>query len=61
AERMRDFAQILHASPAVDPAGKVIVPGEIELAKMRRYQAEGVPVAEETLALLRRHASSAPT
>lgn len=56
ADRMRDFAQILHASPAVDPVGKVIVPGEIELEKLRRHRADGVPVAEETLELLRRHA-----
>ena len=59
ADRMRDFAQILHDSPSVDPAGKVIVPGEIELAKMQRQKTEGIEIAEETLKLLRTHAAAA--
>ena len=38
-ERMRDFAQILHASPAAEEGKPVIVPGEIELRNMARQRA----------------------
>lgn len=56
AERMNDFAAILHASPAADPARPVIQPGEIELAKLARQRAHGIEVAADVLALLRQHA-----
>lgn len=55
-ERMNDFAAILHASPAADPARPVIQPGEIELAKLARQRAHGIEVAADVLALLRQHA-----
>ncbi|WP_373980071.1 Ldh family oxidoreductase [Achromobacter sp. JD417] len=55
-ERMNDFAAILHASPAADPARPVIQPGEIELAKLARQRAQGIEVAADVLALLRQHA-----
>ncbi|CAB3660916.1 Ldh family oxidoreductase [Achromobacter dolens] len=56
AERMNDFAAILHGSPAADPARPVIQPGEIELAKLARQRAHGIEVAADVLALLRQHA-----
>ncbi|MFY2055756.1 Ldh family oxidoreductase [Achromobacter xylosoxidans] len=56
AERMNDFAAILHASSAADPARPVIQPGEIELAKLARQRAHGIEVAADVLALLRQHA-----
>ncbi len=56
AERMNDFAAILHASPAANPARPVIQPGEIELAKLARQRAHGIEVAADVLALLRQHA-----
>lgn len=59
AERMRDFAAILHASPPAEPGRPVIVPGEIELGKLRRQRAEGITLDASTGALLRRHAANA--
>ena len=58
--RMRDFADILHASAPADPAQKVIVPGEIELGKMRRQRQEGVVLDATTYQLLRQHAARVP-
>ena len=55
--RMRDFAGILHDSPPSDPAGKVIVPGEIELGKMRRQRREGVVLDPATFKLLQEYAA----
>jgi ureidoglycolate dehydrogenase (NAD+) len=57
AQRMNDFAAILHDSPAADPARPVIVPGEIELEKMERQRRDGIAVDAATLALLREHAA----
>jgi len=58
-ERMRDFADILHGSPAADPGKPVIVPGEIELRNMARQRAEGVRLDPAVLALLRQRAAAA--
>lgn len=57
AERMNDFAAILHGSPAVDPERPVIVPGEIELAKLERHRQHGVALDADTMALLSRYAA----
>jgi LDH2 family malate/lactate/ureidoglycolate dehydrogenase len=57
AQRMTDFASILHASPPIDAGRPVIVPGEIEFDSMRRRQASGIEVDDTTLACLRRHAA----
>lgn len=59
AERMSDFAAILHGSPAVDPQVPVIVPGEIELGKMQRHLETGLALDTTTRALLERYASLA--
>lgn len=57
---MNDFASILHDSPPVDPAKKVIVPGEIELNNMRRQRRDGISLDSETLALLEQYAAKTP-
>lgn len=48
-DRMADFAAILHATPPADPARPVLLPGERELALMRRQRAEGILVAAADL------------
>ncbi|WP_258128122.1 Ldh family oxidoreductase [Achromobacter anxifer] len=60
AERMNDFARILHGSAAADLARPVIQPGEIELAKMARQKEQGIALDADVLALLRRHADAKP-
>lgn len=59
AQRMADFAAILHASPPAEAGKPVIVPGEIELANMARQQRDGIALDPGVLALLRRHAAMA--
>ncbi len=56
AQRMNDFAAILHGSPAVNPDQPVIVPGEIELQKMARQREHGITIDRAVLALLQQHA-----
>lgn len=56
AERMLDFAAILHGSPAAEPGKPVIVPGEIELASMVRQRSQGIALDPAVLALLKTHA-----
>jgi len=58
-QRMRDFAEILHASPAAEEGKPVIVPGEIELRNMARQRANGIDVDAAVLSLLQQRA--APT
>ena len=58
-ERMRDFAEILHGSPAAEEGKPVIVPGEIELRNMKRQRAEGVRLDPAVLALLQQRAVQA--
>ncbi|OZI37579.1 hydroxyacid dehydrogenase [Bordetella genomosp. 10] len=59
AERMKDFAAILHGSAPADPDRPVIVPGEIEMGKMRRQREEGIALDGAVVALLREHAAKA--
>jgi ureidoglycolate dehydrogenase (NAD+) len=59
ADRMSDFASILHDSPPVDSNQPVIVPGQIELAKMERQRRDGVVIDDNTLALLHQYAALA--
>ncbi|MDB5744919.1 MAG: hypothetical protein JWR68_3234 [Polaromonas sp.] len=56
-ERMRDFAQILHASPAAEESKPVIVPGEIELRNMARQRANGIDVDAAVFSLLQQRAT----
>ncbi|MBY4948062.1 Ldh family oxidoreductase [Cupriavidus respiraculi] len=57
AQRMNDFAAILHGSPAVDAERPVIVPGEIELDRLERHRAHGITLDADTMALLQRYAA----
>lgn len=56
-ERMRDFAEILHASAAAEEGKPVIVPGEIELRNMARQRADGIDVDAAVFSLLRQRAT----
>ncbi|MES2184874.1 MAG: Ldh family oxidoreductase [Pseudomonadota bacterium] len=59
ADRMADFANILHASAPAEAGKPVIVPGEIELGKMRRQREAGVVLDATTLGLLHKYAALA--
>jgi len=52
AQKMSDFASILHDSEPADPTRPVIVPGEIELNKMSHCLEHGIPMDEDLLTLL---------
>jgi ureidoglycolate dehydrogenase (NAD+) len=60
AARMQEFADILHESPPLDPRRPVLVPGEIELARMARQRKEGIALDPAVLALLNKYAAQAP-
>ncbi len=55
-ERMRDFAAILHGSPAAEEGKPVIVPGEIELRNMARQREHGIDMDASVLAMLQQRA-----
>jgi len=54
AERMEDFARIIHSTPRAVEAIAVKLPGENELDKLERQRRDGIEVAAETLAFLER-------
>jgi LDH2 family malate/lactate/ureidoglycolate dehydrogenase len=60
AQRMSDFAAILHGSAPADASRPVIVPGEIELDKMERQRRDGIRIDPAALQALRKFASMAP-
>jgi LDH2 family malate/lactate/ureidoglycolate dehydrogenase len=43
-ERVADFAAIVHDTPAADPASPVRLPGEREMAEMKRQRLDGIDV-----------------
>lgn len=59
AERMNDFTEILHSTPAADPASPVLVPGEIEMQKLARQRRDGITIDPETLSRLQAYAARA--
>ncbi len=59
AERMKDFAAILHGSEPTVAGQPVIVPGEIELGKLQRQREQGIRLDAAVVALLRQHAANA--
>lgn len=59
AQRMADFASILHASPPADANRPVIVPGEIELNRMAHQRQHGISLDAGALRTLRQYASGA--
>ena len=54
AERMDDFAGILHSTPPADATRPVLLPGEIEMDKLERHRRDGVAMDEEVLEMLAR-------
>lgn len=52
ADRMRDFAAILHDTPPADPAAPVLLPGEIELDRLDRHRRDGIALDPVLLAKL---------
>jgi ureidoglycolate dehydrogenase (NAD+) len=60
ADRMRDFAQILHTTPPADTAAPVLLPGEIELGRLERHRREGIAIDAELLAKLQAFAARLP-
>ena len=58
AQRMADFAGIVHATQPVDPAQPVVLPGEIELAHRRRQRRDGMDVPAALVAKLEAFAAT---
>ena len=52
AQRMADFAAILHDTPPADPARPVLLPGEIEQDHMERQRRDGIDIDPAVLARL---------
>ena len=50
--RIKDFEQILHASPPVDPALPVRLPGAQEIARMKAQGRDGIALDAKVLAFL---------
>ena len=59
ADRMNDFAAILHATPATDPARPVLLPGENEMNHLERQRREGIAIDAGLRATLERFAARA--
>ncbi|MFC4171390.1 Ldh family oxidoreductase [Microvirga sp. GCM10011540] len=57
AERMNDFADILHSTPAADPAAPVFAPGEIEMRNLARQQRDGTAIDPDMLSKLEAYAA----
>lgn len=51
--RMKDFLMLLHGSEPATPGKPVLVPGEIELNRMREKQAKGIELDADLLALIK--------
>ncbi|HEX5627924.1 MAG TPA: Ldh family oxidoreductase [Usitatibacteraceae bacterium] len=52
ADRMREFAAIIHDTPPADPASPVLLPGEIELGRLERHRRDGIAIDEALVAKL---------
>lgn len=59
ADRMKDFAEILHTTPPVDPAAPVLLPGEIEMRNLHRHRRDGVAIDAALLTKLNAFAARA--
>ena len=60
AERMDDFAGILHATPPVDPSKPVLLPGQLELERLEHGRSEGIAIEAGVRQTLERFAARAP-
>lgn len=56
AARLRDFADILHSTPAADPVAPVLLPGEIEMRNLARQRREGLAIDTGLLAKIKEYA-----
>lgn len=59
AQRMTDFAAILHDTPPADPSRPVLLPGELELDHMERQRRDGIDIDPAVLARLQALAARA--
>jgi LDH2 family malate/lactate/ureidoglycolate dehydrogenase len=59
AERMKDFAQILHSTPPADAAKPVRLPGEMEMDRLERHRRDGVAIDPALVAKLEAFAALA--
>ena len=60
AQRVGDFAGIVHGTPRADPAQPVRLPGEIEMGNLARHRREGVEIDAAVRATLERLAARRP-
>ncbi|HUP97309.1 MAG TPA: Ldh family oxidoreductase [Usitatibacter sp.] len=60
AQRVGDFAAIVHGTPRADPAIAVRLPGEIEMEKLARHRREGIEIDPEVRQKLEALASRRP-
>jgi LDH2 family malate/lactate/ureidoglycolate dehydrogenase len=61
AQRMEDFAAILHSTPAANPEAPVLLPGEIEMDSLERKRRDGVAIDAALRAKLEAFAALAGT
>ncbi len=54
AERVEDFALLVHATPRADASKPVLLPGEIELDKLERQRRDGIALDDAVLEMLSR-------
>jgi LDH2 family malate/lactate/ureidoglycolate dehydrogenase len=57
AERVGDFASIVHSTPAADAAKPVLLPGEIELNNLERQRRDGIAIEPRLRAKLEAYAA----
>ena len=55
AERMCDFVQILHDTPAADPMKPVLLPGEVGMNNLERQRRDGIEFDEAVVLQLRKY------
>lgn len=59
AERISDFADILHSTPASNPDAPVLLPGEIEMRNLARQRKTGITIDKTLLAKIQQYADRA--
>jgi LDH2 family malate/lactate/ureidoglycolate dehydrogenase len=57
AQRIGDFAGIVHETPRADPARPVLLPGEIEMDNLERHRRDGLTVPQDLRAKLEAYAA----
>ncbi|WP_299450202.1 Ldh family oxidoreductase [uncultured Pigmentiphaga sp.] len=57
AQRMTDFRAILVGTPPVDPERPVLLPGDIEMAKLMHQREHGIELPAETYEMVKRYAA----